>query len=117
MDRKHIKVHFTNLQTSSSYGSLHLQIAMCSYHANVTICSSFVMFYFRCLQKAAIKKMDMQASHEFLAELKVLTHVHHLNLVSEFLVVTITITIAIAVAVAEVAYYILDFFSVRFIYL
>jgi len=81
MDSKHIKVHFTNLQTSSSYGSLHLQIAMCSYHANVTICSSFVMFYFWCLQKAAIKKMDMQASHEFLAELKVLTHVHHLNLV------------------------------------
>ncbi|CAO2162576.1 unnamed protein product [Urochloa humidicola] len=32
-------------------------------------------------EKAAIKKMDMQASHEFLAELKVLTHVHHLNLV------------------------------------
>ena len=61
--------------------------------------------------------MDMQASNEFLVELKVLTHVHHLNLVSEFLVVTITITIAIAVAVAEVAYYILDFFSVRFIYL
>jgi chitin elicitor receptor kinase 1 len=35
------------------------------------------------LQKAAIKKMDMQATHEFLAELKVLTHVHHLNLVSD----------------------------------
>ncbi|PKA54809.1 Chitin elicitor receptor kinase 1 [Apostasia shenzhenica] len=32
-------------------------------------------------EKAAIKKMDMQASSEFLAELKVLTHVHHLNLV------------------------------------
>lgn len=32
-------------------------------------------------KKAAIKKMDMQASKEFLAELKVLTHVHHLNLV------------------------------------
>ncbi|MED6169582.1 hypothetical protein PIB30_022520 [Stylosanthes scabra] len=32
-------------------------------------------------QKAAIKKMDMKASKEFLAELKVLTHVHHLNLV------------------------------------
>ncbi|KAF8701372.1 hypothetical protein HU200_033703 [Digitaria exilis] len=31
--------------------------------------------------KAANKKMDMQATHEFLAELKVLTHVHHLNLV------------------------------------
>ncbi|PIN18711.1 Serine/threonine protein kinase [Handroanthus impetiginosus] len=31
-------------------------------------------------QKAAIKKMDMRASKEFLAELKVLTHVHHLNL-------------------------------------
>ncbi|KAK2992192.1 hypothetical protein RJ640_005679, partial [Escallonia rubra] len=30
-------------------------------------------------EKAAIKKMDMQASKEFLAELKVLTHVHHLN--------------------------------------
>lgn len=32
-------------------------------------------------EKAAIKKMDMQATREFLAELKVLTHVHHLNLV------------------------------------
>ncbi|KAG6520388.1 hypothetical protein ZIOFF_017437 [Zingiber officinale] len=31
--------------------------------------------------KAAIKKMDMQATNEFLAELKVLTNVHHLNLV------------------------------------
>ncbi|KAJ0053682.1 hypothetical protein Pint_01984 [Pistacia integerrima] len=36
------------------------------------------------LSKAAIKKMDMQASREFLAELKVLTHVHHLNLVADF---------------------------------
>lgn len=32
-------------------------------------------------ERAAIKKMDMQATKEFLAELKVLTHVHHLNLV------------------------------------
>jgi len=32
-------------------------------------------------ERAAIKKMDMQATREFLAELKVLTHVHHLNLV------------------------------------
>ncbi|KAJ0776325.1 putative protein kinase RLK-Pelle-LysM family [Helianthus annuus] len=32
-------------------------------------------------QKAAIKKMDMQASRQFLAELKVLTQTHHLNLV------------------------------------
>ncbi|CAL9094372.1 unnamed protein product [Musa textilis] len=32
-------------------------------------------------EKAAIKKMDMQATKEFLAELKVLTNVHHLNLV------------------------------------
>uniref|UniRef100_A0A1D1YB20 non-specific serine/threonine protein kinase n=1 Tax=Anthurium amnicola TaxID=1678845 RepID=A0A1D1YB20_9ARAE len=32
-------------------------------------------------EKAAIKKMDMQATRAFLAELKVLTHVHHLNLV------------------------------------
>ncbi|KZV45036.1 chitin elicitor receptor kinase 1-like [Dorcoceras hygrometricum] len=32
-------------------------------------------------EKAAIKKMDMQASKEFLAELNVLTHVHHVNLV------------------------------------
>ncbi|QHO24303.1 Long chain acyl-CoA synthetase [Arachis hypogaea] len=31
-------------------------------------------------KKAATKRMDMQASKEFLAELKVLTHVHHLNL-------------------------------------
>ncbi|BAT80971.1 hypothetical protein LR48_Vigan07g045300 [Vigna angularis] len=32
-------------------------------------------------EKAAVKKMDMQATREFLAELKVLTRVHHLNLV------------------------------------
>ncbi|KAI5421406.1 hypothetical protein KIW84_045006 [Lathyrus oleraceus] len=32
-------------------------------------------------KKAAIKKMDMKASKEFFAELKVLTRVHHLNLV------------------------------------
>ncbi|XP_010490292.2 PREDICTED: chitin elicitor receptor kinase 1-like [Camelina sativa] len=32
-------------------------------------------------EKAAIKKMDMEASKQFLAELKVLTHVHHVNLV------------------------------------
>ncbi|XP_039817544.1 chitin elicitor receptor kinase 1-like isoform X2 [Panicum virgatum] len=32
-------------------------------------------------EKAAIKKMDVQATHEFLAELNVLTHVYHLNLV------------------------------------
>ncbi|KAG7987803.1 hypothetical protein I3843_03G152200 [Carya illinoinensis] len=32
-------------------------------------------------EKAAIKKMDMLASREFLAELNVLTRVHHLNLV------------------------------------
>ncbi|KAK7300373.1 hypothetical protein RJT34_11217 [Clitoria ternatea] len=32
-------------------------------------------------EKAAIKKMKMQASREFLAELKVLTSVHHRNLV------------------------------------
>ncbi|KAJ8545085.1 hypothetical protein K7X08_017668 [Anisodus acutangulus] len=31
-------------------------------------------------ERAAIKKMDMQASKEFFAELKVLMHVHHLNL-------------------------------------
>ncbi|CAO2827112.1 unnamed protein product [Amaranthus hypochondriacus] len=32
-------------------------------------------------EKAAVKKMDMQATKEFLAELNVLTRVHHLNLV------------------------------------
>uniref|UniRef100_M0ZLP4 LysM type receptor kinase n=1 Tax=Solanum tuberosum TaxID=4113 RepID=M0ZLP4_SOLTU len=32
-------------------------------------------------EKAATKKMDMQSTKEFLAELKVLAHVHHLNLV------------------------------------
>ncbi|XP_047249808.1 lysM domain receptor-like kinase 3 isoform X7 [Capsicum annuum] len=35
-------------------------------------------------KKAAIKKMDMEAMREFLAELKVLTNVHHLNLVADF---------------------------------
>ncbi|KAK1295313.1 Chitin elicitor receptor kinase 1 [Acorus calamus] len=35
-------------------------------------------------EKAAIKKMDMQATREFLAELKVLTRIHHLNLVADF---------------------------------
>ncbi|XP_057727112.1 lysM domain receptor-like kinase 3 [Arachis stenosperma] len=31
-------------------------------------------------QKAAIKKINVQGSTEFLSELKVLKHVHHLNL-------------------------------------
>ncbi|XP_066316967.1 chitin elicitor receptor kinase 1-like [Miscanthus floridulus] len=31
-------------------------------------------------EKAAIKKMDTKSSQEFLAELKVLTHIHHSNL-------------------------------------
>ncbi|KAL4620073.1 hypothetical protein ACB092_06G127200 [Castanea dentata] len=35
-------------------------------------------------KKATIKKMAMQASKEFLAELKVLTSVHHLNLFADF---------------------------------
>lgn len=47
--------------------------------------SSCFPFPLHVSQKAAIKKMDMQATKEFLAELKVLTNVHHLNLVSGFL--------------------------------
>ena len=64
-------------------------------HASIAICSSFEMLLFGCLQKAAIKKMDMQASHEFLAELKVLTHVHHLNLVSDSLLFVIIVIVII----------------------
>ena len=41
----------------------------------------FVSLVLSTVQKAAIKKMDMKATQEFLAELKALTHVHHLNLV------------------------------------
>jgi len=37
-------------------------------------------------ERAAIKKMDAKATEEFLAELKVLTHVHHLNLVGDLLI-------------------------------
>lgn len=33
------------------------------------------------LQKLAIKRMNLQATKEFMAELQVLTHVHHTNLV------------------------------------
>jgi hypothetical protein len=36
---------------------------------------------FSITQKIAIKKMKMQATREFLSELKVLTSVHHWNLV------------------------------------
>ena len=32
-------------------------------------------------QRLAIKRMNLQASKEFMAELKILTHVHHTNLV------------------------------------
>ncbi|KAI8571314.1 hypothetical protein RHMOL_Rhmol01G0109900 [Rhododendron molle] len=46
-------------------------------HLNVeTICN----LYLREFKKAATKKMDMQARMDFLAELKVVTHVHQLNL-------------------------------------
>ncbi|KAA3458484.1 LysM-containing kinase 1 [Gossypium australe] len=45
--------------------------------SGIFIVASCLMLF----KEAAIKKMDMQASKEFLAELKVLTRVHHLNLV------------------------------------
>ena len=35
------------------------------------------------MSRKHIKKMDTKASQEFLAELKVLTRVHHLNLVGD----------------------------------
>lgn len=38
------------------------------------------------MQKDGIKKMDMQSTKEFLAELKVLAHVHHLNLVNSLII-------------------------------
>lgn len=43
------------------------------------------------VQKLAIKRMNLQATKEFMAELQVLTHVHHTNLVlfSPFLFVNI----------------------------
>ncbi|KAG6748684.1 hypothetical protein POTOM_048613 [Populus tomentosa] len=47
--------------------------------AKCTVSNAGVLFSFG--EKAAIKKMDVQDSKEFFAELKVLTHVHHLNLV------------------------------------
>lgn len=37
-------------------------------------------------EKDGIKKMDMQSTKEFLAELKVLAHVHHLNLVNSLII-------------------------------
>ncbi|KAI9123564.1 hypothetical protein K1719_004864 [Acacia pycnantha] len=51
--------------------------------ANMIGQGGFGSVYFAKLrnEKVAIKKMDMQASKEFRTELKVLTHVHHLNLV------------------------------------
>lgn len=55
-------MHF-RLMSEQSYDFIHFETHKCQ------------------IQKAAVKKMDMQASKEFLAELKVLTHVHHVNLV------------------------------------
>ena len=37
------------------------------------------------MSRKHIKKMDTKASQEFLAELKVLTHVYHLNLVGDLI--------------------------------
>lgn len=54
-------------------GMLFLMLNMCINFPNSSWQNS--------VQKAAIKKMDMQATKEFLAELKVLTRVNHLNLV------------------------------------
>lgn len=51
------------------------------------------MLLFLCIknvQKLAIKKMTLQCTKEFLAELQVLTNVHHTNLVSDSLSVILT---------------------------
>ena len=55
------------------------------YHHDIVfiLMTCFVSLVLSTVQRAAIKKMDMQATQEFLAELKVLTHVHHLNLVRD----------------------------------
>lgn len=53
----------------------------CTQHLFHVCVFLFYLYFLLVMQKAAIKKMDMQASKEFFAELKVLTHVHHLNLV------------------------------------
>ncbi|KAL5987785.1 hypothetical protein ACLOJK_035539 [Asimina triloba] len=54
-------------------------------------------------EKAAIKKMGMRATREFLAELKVLTHVHHLNLEIFTLYVIITEEVASRVFIYSLA--------------
>ena len=59
------------------------QVSFCVFA--IFICYFFLICWCKLFQKVAIKKMDKQASREFLAELKVLTHVHHLNLVSGIL--------------------------------
>ncbi|KAI5401245.1 hypothetical protein KIW84_065915 [Lathyrus oleraceus] len=48
-------------------------------HRDIKAANILLDFKFEA-KKAAIKKMDMKASKEFFAELKVLTRVHHLNL-------------------------------------
>ncbi|WMV17332.1 hypothetical protein MTR67_010717 [Solanum verrucosum] len=44
-------------------------------------------------EKTAIKKMDMQSTKEFLAELKVLAHVHHLNLLDNVILFIVKVRI------------------------
>ncbi|KAF4382691.1 hypothetical protein F8388_015519 [Cannabis sativa] len=74
VDGKLIASDFEDQSSHHLYGPESTDKAAVTSPNAVLSCTSF-------FQKAAIKKMDMQASKEFLAELKVLTRVHHLNLV------------------------------------
>ncbi|KAI3828061.1 hypothetical protein L1987_02156 [Smallanthus sonchifolius] len=70
-----ISVEFTYKELSTATNNFS--------HANKIGQGGFGAIYYAELrgEKAAIKKMNMEASKQFLAELKVLTRVHHQNLV------------------------------------
>jgi chitin elicitor receptor kinase 1 len=76
------------------YGALRGQVCNCNHHMvsfKVLICIDHLkqnfksedgMYHISNIPKIAIKKMKMQETREFLSELKVLTNVHHRNLVN-----------------------------------
>ncbi|KAK2377415.1 lysM domain receptor kinase [Trifolium repens] len=78
------KLPQTSMKLSTQDGSGEYETSGSSGAGSVAgLTGGFAAVYYAELrgEKTAIKKMDVQASTEFLCELKVLTHVHHLNLV------------------------------------
>jgi chitin elicitor receptor kinase 1 len=78
------EVFYAELRGQVCYLCMILNTCICNCSCYITFHNVYILVLnkkFPIVQIAAVKKMKMKASKEFYAELKILSRVHHLNLV------------------------------------